>query len=137
MAATEIAAVFLTITLALLPPPAMADTAEEMATACAPYRAAEVRNEGDHQMVFVPAPTMDSEVCWGAFTAFQQLAVIALYPHKEPSLEVCLPPNGGRVELIKVFLKYVEDHPEKLHENFALVLLQAMWKAFPCPHSPK
>ncbi len=38
--------------------------------------------------------------------------------------------NSG--EAVKVFLKYMKDHPEKLHENQHMMVLDALTAAFPC-----
>lgn len=37
-----------------------------------------------------------------------------------------------RLELIKVFLKYIDAHPERGHEEFVFVVLDALWQAYPC-----
>ncbi|MGZ4953504.1 MAG: Rap1a/Tai family immunity protein [Methylobacter sp.] len=34
---------------------------------------------------------------------------------------------------IRVVLKYLEEHPEKLHEADAILAINALRKAFPCP----
>lgn len=46
--------------------------------------------------------------------------------------EACIPPEATKGQLVKVFLKYLDDHPELLHERAILLYLTAMQKAFPC-----
>jgi Rap1a immunity proteins len=44
----------------------------------------------------------------------------------------CLPEKSTNDQILKVFVKYLDDHPEELHKPAALLLIQAMVKAFPC-----
>ena len=45
----------------------------------------------------------------------------------------CLPPDGiPNGQAIRVFLKFLTDHPEKLHEAETFLLTQALHDAFPC-----
>jgi len=45
----------------------------------------------------------------------------------------CVPPArvtiGG---MVRMFVKYIDDHPEKEHERFDGVVWPAMLKAYPC-----
>ena len=55
--------------------------------------------------------TFDDGFCWGAFAAIQDLS---------------------RIEYVKIFLRYVDQHPEQLHMDFAGVARRALAAAFPC-----
>ncbi len=44
----------------------------------------------------------------------------------------CLPPNVTYGQGQAVAIKYMRNHPERLHLPFAILLLEAMEKAFPC-----
>ena len=44
----------------------------------------------------------------------------------------CRPENANNGEIIRVFVKYLEDHPERLHEPAGLLLLTSLSTAFPC-----
>ncbi len=47
-------------------------------------------------------------------------------------MDVCIPIEANAGQLVRVFLKYLDDHPEELHEN-ATGLMIASWSfAFPC-----
>ena len=57
-------------------------------------------------------------------------------PHKKieqnPKMGICIPDGVQREQMKKVLLKYLRDHPEKLHEPSAYLTLAAMQEAFPC-----
>lgn len=44
----------------------------------------------------------------------------------------CLPPNVTLGQLRQVVVKYLEDHPEKLHYSGDAIILAALAEAFPC-----
>jgi hypothetical protein len=44
----------------------------------------------------------------------------------------CLPSNGRLGEYIRKFVKYMEEHPEKLNEDTQLLFFSSLTKAFPC-----
>ena len=103
-------------------------TAGEMASWCEPYRTALL----DGASVHVQA-TPQSQVCFGAFLAVQQLAVTTLPGDPRGALRVCLPETSTTAELIKVFVHFSDTHPELGHRRFSYVLLQSLWSSFPCP----
>ena len=46
------------------------------------------------------------------------------------------PPQNGTVsdaQMVKVVRKYLEEHPEKLHNTGHLLVGTALYQAFPCP----
>ena len=44
----------------------------------------------------------------------------------------CIPEKATYQQIVEVFLKYTEEHPEKLHLNMLLVLTESIGKAFKC-----
>ena len=44
----------------------------------------------------------------------------------------CVPDNGSISQVTKVVIKYLEDHPEKLHEHEISIVTTALRQAFPC-----
>jgi hypothetical protein len=102
------------------------ETALEIVSACRGVASAPIQG---NQVWF----TRDypSGLCWGAFAAIQELYTVQL-PDGTAMLGACPPVPSNRVELIKVFLKYTDDHPETLHESFAYVFLPALFQAYPC-----
>src|SRR6185295_8452520 len=43
----------------------------------------------------------------------------------------CRPEKSDNGQLVRVFVKYLEDHPEKLHEPAGVLLLASLTNAFP------
>ena len=82
----------------------------------------------------------DSGFCWGAFALFQQAirltdGVHAKYTngiHGKPLLGVCAPSESTRSQFVQLFVIYAKSHPERYHEDFFTVALDAATKAFPC-----
>jgi hypothetical protein len=44
----------------------------------------------------------------------------------------CLPENGTGEEFVKVVLHYLDEHPNRLHESYGLVVVFALHDAYPC-----
>jgi hypothetical protein len=107
-------------------------TAEEVASWCQPYRTAVVRDA----QVSVSA-TADSPVCFGAFLATQQFINVNLSSGTPPIFGVCAPPESTATELIKVYLRYLDEHPEQGHQRFSIVVLASLRNAYPCPSGTK
>jgi hypothetical protein len=57
---------------------------------------------------------------------------VYLDANRMPLLRACVPAEGTRVQMIKVFLAYADRHPEKLHQDFADVAIDSLGDAFPC-----
>lgn len=45
----------------------------------------------------------------------------------------CIPEGATYEQTVRVVLKYLRDHPEKLHERRSTLMLEAIASAFPCP----
>lgn len=104
------------------------ETALEMQTNCSEYQAAKVY--GSDISVDV---TTGSAICWGAFLALQEFSATTWGSKNVSILRNCVSPKASRGELIKVFLLYVDKHPQRGHEKFTDVVLSALWDAYPCP----
>src|SRR5882672_4403228 len=48
------------------------------------------------------------------------------------SAQVCFPAEVTNGQLVKVFLKYLDEHPESLHEPATGLFIKAMQQAFSC-----
>lgn len=62
---------------------------------------------------------------------YKNLAEMGVIPRK--IVPFCVPANkitGGQVA--RVIVKYLKDHPERLHENETFLAIQALQAAFPC-----
>ena len=67
--------------------------------------------------------------CGGAVKATMQLMEI----HHE----YCPPEGFKNGEAFQVVGKYMQDHPEKLHQGFGFVIFEALQKQWPCPKPDK
>jgi hypothetical protein len=74
--------------------------------------------------------TFEDGFCWGAFAAIQ--AASGFISADQAVLQICAPTEVTRVQQIKIFLRYVEQHPELAHNDFAAVAQRALSGAFPC-----
>jgi hypothetical protein len=54
-----------------------------------------------------------------------------------PVFRICIPEEATQDQLAKVVVKYLNDHPERLHEDAFLLVFAAYSDAFPCPKKPK
>ena len=103
----------------------VAETAEEMLAACRALPKATVTDD----RVAIPQD-FRSGVCWGAFGVIQHLVVMA-YQDGRRIHRACAPAESTRTQLIAVFVKFADDHPERLHEPFLDVALASLQGAFP------
>jgi hypothetical protein len=77
--------------------------------------------------------TFDNGYCWGAFATIQELSGFMEHDTKRHILAICLPDGSGRMQIIKVFTRYVDEHPELSHQEFSIVALNSLVKAYRCP----
>jgi hypothetical protein len=70
--------------------------------------------------------------CWGAFTVLRGVTSIATDNGATMALHVCAPYESTVPQYIRIFLKYVDDHPEEAHNDFDFVALNALIRVFPC-----
>lgn len=114
------------LSLMLLSTAAHAETAQEMLSNCRKFATATVA-EGK---VMVPKD-FASRVCWGAFAAIQA-GITGVDPSAGLVLGVCAPPESTRTQLIAVFVRYADAHPERLHFDFFWTAVGALRDVFPC-----
>ncbi len=121
-------------------PGAHAQTAAEMASYCGPYRHALrlAPRGGSSPVVEAPGANARSDFCWGAFATLQTLAnlqqihVIQLTLTDHPRDRLCIPITVERLQLVKTFLQYMDDHHELGNTDFGVALINSMFQAFPC-----
>lgn len=105
---------------------AEAETALEMQSWCGPIVNAQV--PGPVMIHFVP--TYQTGLCWGSFAAIQQMSMI--YNDNGMMIEICAPADFTRSQFIRVFYKYVSDHPKSANQPIAVIAQRALTQAFPC-----
>lgn len=115
------------IALCLSTCPASAETALEMQSYCSAVASSRVLGSG---LVEMPAD-LEGSHCWGAFGAVQELSRLAKVDGSL-LLGICAPETSTRTQMVKIFQKYVSDHPEEGHRAFGYVVHAALWQAFPC-----
>jgi hypothetical protein len=72
-----------------------------------------------------------SGFCWDAFAVIQQFSRYTR--NGTLLLGMCAPADSTRLQFIKIFSKYVDDHPETAHRSFADVARLSLTEAFRCP----
>jgi hypothetical protein len=115
------------ITAFLFIPAAHAETALEMQSYCRGVVAAEML---PNNRIRIP-PDPDAHKCWGAFATIQEI-IKSTETDGTVTFGVCAPANSSRMQLVKIFSKYVSDHPEQGHLGFTNVALIALLAVFPC-----
>lgn len=75
--------------------------------------------------------------CMGFFKGLDEYQNIRVhYAKSSPFIPFeslyCLPRGVSYEQMVKVFLKWAEEHPEKLHMRAADAVLAALVRAFPC-----
>ena len=56
----------------------------------------------------------------------------ALYKNRVSPGRPCLPEGISTVQGVRIVVKYLKDHPEKLHYENTLLVMTALKGAFPC-----
>jgi hypothetical protein len=100
----------LMICLLTVPISASAESVLEVESKCRAIATVEIRANG---VVHLPLDA-DTQFCWGAFASIQQVISI-LDENGQWLFRVCAPQETTRVQLIKIFLKYSNQHPELGH----------------------
>ena len=103
------------------------ETTLEMQSWCKPFATIKV---GEGRTFTMPSD-YESRVCWGAFASIQELSRIVNDDGK-PMIGFCTRSSSTRIQLIQIFLRYAQEHPEQANSDFAWVAGKALSEAFPC-----
>jgi hypothetical protein len=49
-----------------------------------------------------------------------------------PDLVSCAPPDSRASQLARVVVKFLDEHPERMNEDFRLLAMEAFHRAWPC-----
>ena len=107
---------------------AHAQTADDMYSYCAEVENAEHRSDGSIVFQGERWPY----VCWGAFATIRGLSFTSVGMTNISALHVCAPPESTLAQFVRIFRRFVEGHPERGHEDFYRIALEALWQAFSC-----
>ena len=113
--------------LVLWPIHAFGESAGELYSACKSIAEAKIAHGGTIGL----RQDFDTGLCWGAFASLQKI-ITANDSAGRLLLGVCTSPESTRSELIAVFVEYVRRHPERRHDDFMAVALDAFDAAYPC-----
>ena len=58
-------------------------------------------------------------------------SILAFWEYDETGY-VCIPESVSNGQVIRVYVKWLNEHPERLHELDALLFITAMQESFPC-----
>ena len=108
--------------LAVLAYPVFAQSTEEIISACQKLDG-KVENASENQAT-LPS-TFAAGLCWGAFM------LPGLSAHSE-TFHFCMPQGVTKTQAIAVFLAFCRRNPQRLHEPFEKVVVDALREAFPC-----
>src|SRR5690242_8757887 len=103
------------------------ETALQVESWCEPFANVLVEPDGRFQM----PQSVVSGFCWGAFASIQELGNVTV-DSKHRLLGFCPPEDSTRIQLIRIFLKYVQGNPSDLNKRFAFVVWDSLRDAFPC-----
>jgi len=79
---------------------------------------------------------MNSSFCIGLAVGIKVSNVME-QASADDNLQYCIPSSASPEQLIRVLVKYLENHPENLHETPAVLISVAFIKAFPCKKGAK
>jgi hypothetical protein len=75
-------------------------------------------------------PAFQQGSCFGQIQTLYMLgSANALWPNAR----FCTPEGSTMNQARKVVIKYIDDRPERLHEPFLVLAIEALRKAWPCP----
>jgi len=86
--------------------------------------------------------TADADTAFkvGYCYAWVSKALVYMLRHRSqsPQLHVCFPVTGDTFDVspnhgVRILVKYLKGHPERLHEDPTLLTVDAFRDAFPCP----
>jgi hypothetical protein len=69
-------------------------------------------------------------LCVGYFTGFGDRELLTA---AQGARLTCMPGEATVSQLIKIYLKFTDEHPEWLHETARTMVLLSLAQAFPCP----
>ena len=78
-----------------------------------------------------PPQTFGVGLCVGGFTTLFTLSGI-VDQHQVPILGFCRPPNVQYLDMVRVFLRHVDAHPESAQVFYAVEAFNALVDAYPC-----
>lgn len=104
-----------------------AETTEKLLSDCRPVTQAKVTSDGVEMNA-----DFESGFCWGAFAAIDQMMMAINSATKKPIFNACLPKDHTRYQIVAIFVRYAEKHPERYSDDVPWVAFDAAREVFPC-----
>ncbi|MEJ0072063.1 MAG: Rap1a/Tai family immunity protein [Pseudomonadota bacterium] len=82
-----------------------------------------------------PPKSFDVGLCVGSFTTLYALSSV-VDQNQAPILGFCRPPKAEYVDLVRVFVRHVETHPQTAQVYYAIEAVNALVDAYPCRRKP-
>jgi Ssp1 endopeptidase immunity protein Rap1a len=79
-----------------------------------------------------PDLVMDAGYCFGLLRGMADMNKLWQMYTKDTSMYFCLPPQSNMGQWMRVVVKYLQAHPEQLHEEATGLVSLAFTNAFPC-----
>ena len=78
-----------------------------------------------------PSKSFDAGLCIGSFTTIHALSAV-VDQNRAPLLGFCRPPGVDFTELVRVFMRHVDSHPQSAQTYYAIEAINALVDAYPC-----
>jgi hypothetical protein len=62
-------------------------------------------------------------------------AIFMLRRALDQSIRFCPPPRMALGQNVKIVVKYLDDHPEQMNDDFPLLVIRAFNQVWPCPNA--
>jgi hypothetical protein len=125
-------ALLLVFTILVVARPINAEaTTQEMVSAC---RSITTENMANGEVLL--KQDFDTGHCWGAFEVLNKMLGLTDAKTGKAILFPCQPDHHRAAQLIVIFVKYADKHPEKLADDYFESALDAIGEVFSCKNTP-
>ena len=77
--------------------------------------------------------SQDDQVYGGACVgAVATIHLLTMGKGLPPRLTSCPPAGATREQMMRVTVRFMNEHPEEMHQTFPLIIIKAFQQAFPC-----
>jgi hypothetical protein len=84
-----------------------------------------------------PHQALEAGYCWGLLRGLANMNMAWQDHTKDTSMFFCMPTESTTGQWMRVVVKYLQEHPERLHEEDITLASLAFTSAFPCPPKPQ
>lgn len=109
---------------------AQEDKTEELVRQCEPVLVAEAAVLREDRREVFAENQYDIGYCTGFFAAILDANFISQLTLGESLF--CLPNGISISQMVKIYVRFADDHPETLHDRIPITIAVALGQAFPC-----